>query len=66
MNYDPKDIDSWFATRKLANWFLNATMEYVDLFGDGGFQTPPPVYVHHDIVGSGGGGGFLPGVVQYG
>jgi hypothetical protein len=66
MNYDPKDIDSWFATRKLANWFLTATMEYVDLFGDGGFQAPPPVYMHHDIVGSGGGGGFGSGTVIQG
>jgi hypothetical protein len=59
-SYAASDIDSWFKTKELSNWLLNATLEYTDLYGDGGFQVLPPAYVKHTRGADGSGE-----VVQY-
>jgi hypothetical protein len=35
--YSAEDIDSWFKTKELSRWFLEATLSYSDPLGQGGF-----------------------------
>jgi hypothetical protein len=55
INYDPRDIDSWYKTKELSNWFLNASLNYADLFNQGGYAPVMPCrfYCQRGTDGSG-------------